>query len=338
MKPLFHPALVNGPLGDPAVYIDFLFERRAILFDLGEITSLPPRKILRLSHIFISHTHMDHFIGFDHLLRIFLGREKKLQLFGPPGFLDQVWHRLASYTWNLVENYPTDFTICAMELHPDGKALRARFRCRSGFQSEGNESLAVADGLLLDEEGFQVRFIFLDHKIHSLAYSFEEKCHVNIMKNRLDELGLPIGPWLSELKRAVLRGEPGEKPFRIWWRDEGREVERWMSMDDLKTRIMQIVPGQKIVYVTDACYSDENADKIVELARGADYLFIEATFLQDETERAALKSHLTTAQAGVLAHRAGAVRVIPFHFSPKYAGMEEMLEWEVKSARSNGEI
>ena len=107
-------------------------------------------------------------------------------------------------------------------------------------------------------------------------------------------------------------------------------------MDDLKTRIMQIVPGQKIVYVTDACYSDENADKIVELARGADYLFIEATFLQDETERAALKSHLTTAQAGALAHRAGAVRVIPFHFSPKYAAMEEMLEWEVKSARSNG--
>jgi len=223
-----------------------------------------------------------------------------------------------------------------MELHPDGKTLRARFRCQSGFVSEGNESLTISDGLLLDEESFQVRFIFLDHKIHSLAYSFEEKRHVNIMKNRLDELGLPIGPWLAELKRAVLRGEPGEISFRIWWREDGREVERWMSLDDLKTRIMHIVPGQKIVYVTDALYSDENAEKIVELARGADYLFIEATFLQDETERAALKCHLTTAQAGSLAHRAGAVRVIPFHFSPKYAGMEEMLEWEVKLARSTG--
>lgn len=336
MKPQFHPTLVNGPLGDPAVFVDFLFERRAILFDLGDISALPPRKILRLSHVFISHTHMDHFIGFDRLLRIFLGREKKLHLFGPPGFLDQVWHRLASYTWNLVENYQTDFTILATELHPDGKALRARFSCQRGFQSDGNEVLNIADGLLLDEESFQVRFIFLDHKIHSLAYSFEEKCHVNIMKNRLDELGLPTGPWISELKKAVIREEPGENPYRIWWRDNGRIVERWISFGELRSQVMHVVPGQKIVYVTDAVYSDANAEKIVGLARGADYLFIEATFPQVETERAALKCHLTTTQAGVLAHLAGAVRVVPFHFSPKYAGMEEMLEWEVKAARSNG--
>lgn len=336
MKPQYHPSLVNGPLGDPAVYVDFLFERRAVLFDMGDLGALSPRKILRVSHVFISHTHMDHFIGFDRLLRIFLGREKTLNIFGPPGFLDQVWHRLSSYTWNLVESYPTDFTVCAMELHPDGKALRARFRCRSGFQSEGDESLTVNNGLLLDEEGFQVRFIFLDHRTHSLAYSFEEKCHVNIMKNRLDEMALPTGPWLAELKKAVLRGEEGEKPFRVCWMENGRELERWIPLDDLKTRIMQVVPGQKIVYVTDALYSNGNAERIVELARGADYLFIEAPFPDDETERAALKCHLTTAQAGTLAHRAGAVRVIPFHFSPKYAGMEDMLEWEVKSARISG--
>jgi ribonuclease Z len=109
-----------------------------------------------------------------------------------------------------------------------------------------------------------------------------------------------------------------------------------MPIEELRRRIMQVVPGQKIVYVTDALYSDVNAERIVALASGADYLFIEAPFSREDTERAARKCHLTTAQAGILAHRAGAVRVIPFHFSPKYAGMEEMLEWEVKAARSYG--
>lgn len=90
MNPLFHPRLVNGPLGDPALYIDFKFAKRAILFDLGEIRSLSPRQILKVSQIFISHTHMDHFIGFDHLLRICLGRDKKIYLFGPPNFLGQL--------------------------------------------------------------------------------------------------------------------------------------------------------------------------------------------------------------------------------------------------------
>lgn len=332
MKPQFHPTLVNGPFGDPAVFVDFLYERRAILFDLGEIAHLPPRKILRLYHVFITHTHMDHFIGFDHLVRIFLGREKMLSLFGPPGFLDQVWHHLSAYTWNLVENFPTDFTIRAIELHSDGKALAAHFHCRNGFHSESNEAFTISGGLLLDEDSFRVRATFLDHKIPSLAYTLEEKSHVNIMKNRLDGLGLPVGPWLAELKRAVLSGEPEDMPFRVWWREDGRVRERWVPLGDLRTRILIIVPGQKITYVTDTVFNAKNAQKIVELAQGADYLFIEAPFLHEEAERAALKFHLTAAQAGTLARRAGAVRVIPFHFSSKYTGMEERLMREVEAA------
>ncbi len=117
MKPIYYPFLVNGPSGDPALYIEFLFEKRALLFDLGEINALATRKVLRLSHIFVSHTHMDHFTGFDRMLRICLGRDKTIHLYGPEGFVERVEHRLASYTWNLVDSYTTDFTLIVTEIH-----------------------------------------------------------------------------------------------------------------------------------------------------------------------------------------------------------------------------
>ena len=113
MKPLFQPRLVNDPFGDPGVYVDFLFERRALLFDLGDVSPLSARQLLRVTHAFVSHTHMDHFAGFDALLRILLGRDKVLHLFGPPGFIDRVEHKLAAYTWNLVANYESDLVVRA---------------------------------------------------------------------------------------------------------------------------------------------------------------------------------------------------------------------------------
>ena len=37
---------------------------------------------------------------------------------------------------------------------------------------------------------------------------FEEHPHLTVWKNRLDELGLPSGPWLPDLKRRVRAGHP----------------------------------------------------------------------------------------------------------------------------------
>ena len=101
MRPLLHPTLLNGRTGDPAIYIETLFEQRAILFDLGDITSLSPRKIRRLEYVFVSHAHIDHFFGFDRLLRLLVGRDKQISLYGPAGFVDRVHHKLQAYLWNL---------------------------------------------------------------------------------------------------------------------------------------------------------------------------------------------------------------------------------------------
>jgi ribonuclease Z len=110
-------------------------------------------------------------------------------------------------------------------------------------------------------------------------------------------------------------------------------VERHFTLGELKDKILQIVPGQKIAYVTDAAYTPANAAQIVDLARGADYLFIEAAFLDAERERAGDRHHLTALQAGQLARQAGVSRAIPFHFSSRYQGMEEKLREEFGLSR-----
>lgn len=131
MVPVFHPRLVNDPFGDPCLYIDIQRETRAILFDLGSLESLEPAKLLRVSDVFVSHTHIDHFIGFDHLLRLFAGRDKRLRIFGPPGIIRNLEGKLAAYTWNLVEGY--SFYIEVYEVS-EKSVSTARFMARESFK------------------------------------------------------------------------------------------------------------------------------------------------------------------------------------------------------------
>lgn len=320
MRPQFHPQLVNDPFGDPGLYVDCLFARRALLFDLGDISRLPPKKLLRVSDVFVSHAHMDHFIGLDWLLRLLLGRAPTVRLYGPPGFNAQVEHRLAGYTWNLVGSYDTDFTFEVTEVSTDGRTRRAHFRCKSAFRREDEGEAIAPDDILRDEDEFRVRGLFLDHQTPVLAFALEEKSHINVWKNRLDELGLPTGPWLNELKRAVRAGEPDDRPFPVRWRDRHGDHERVFPLGQLRQEVLRFVPGQKITYVTDAVYHENNAARIAALARNADVLFIETPFLDEDAERARRRYHLTARQAGLLARAAGAKTVVPFHFSPVYEG------------------
>src|SRR5262245_59110232 len=132
MRSLFEPRLVNDTFGDPGLYVDFRDERRALLFDLGDISTLPPRKLMRLSHIFVTHTHIDHFSGFDHLLRVVLGRKESVVVLGGPGFIAQVEHKLRAYTWNVVHRYD-ELVIEVREIGTDGRGQCARFSSRAGF-------------------------------------------------------------------------------------------------------------------------------------------------------------------------------------------------------------
>jgi len=67
-------------------------------------------------------------------------------------------------------------------------------------------------------------------------------------------------------------------------------------------------------------------------SRDADELFIETPFLDQDAEVAARAFHLTAAQAGSLARRAGVKRLVPFHFSPRYLGREQEIREEARRA------
>ncbi|MBI5604252.1 MAG: ribonuclease Z [Deltaproteobacteria bacterium] len=329
MTPLFHPHLVNGPLGDPALYIDFKFDKRALLFDLGEIRSLSPRKLLKVSHVFISHTHMDHFIGFDHLLRVCLGRDKVIHLFGPPNFLDHLKNKIAAYTWNLVETYSSPLELIVGEVHPD-HIISARLSSSSGFKIETDRETRPFNGCLYEEMSLMVRAAFLDHKIPCLGFALEEKSHLNIIKTELDKMGLSKGPWLRVLKEAVWKGE--EDDFTIQGYEKGSGQAHRFPLGVLRERLIKIAPGQKIAYIVDTVLNDATQKAIEQLVNEADTLFIETAFLEEDGKRAQEKYHLTARQAGTLAAKAGVKRLIPFHFSPKYSTNPERVVAEALAA------
>jgi len=324
-----HPMLVNDPFGDPGLYLDFMFEKRALLFDLGDLRALSTRKILRLSDVFLSHAHIDHFIGFDQLLRVVLGRGKTVRLYGPAGTIDRVGHRLAGYAWNLVDRFADDLTFVVTDVS-DTTARRARFRLSTGFQREALGDDPLTDGVLLRDDTFRVRTAVLDHRILCLAFALEETAHVNVHKARLEDLGLGVGPWLRDAKQAALRGN-ADDTLVARWRDAAGEHRRDVTLGALQPAL-EIVPGETFAYVVDAAYTPDNARRIADLARGATVLFIEAPFAAADAPRAADRAHLTTAQAGTLARQAGVTRVEPFHFSPRYAGEERRLRDEVAAA------
>ncbi len=325
MKPLLHATLINDPFGDPALFVEILWERRALLFDLGELGRFRPAKLLKVSHAFISHTHIDHFIGFDTLLRFMLNREKALKVFGPAGFLANVQSKLAGYTWNLTAEYP--FSIQAVEVHPD-RLFSQIFRCQERFVP-GERKEGPFTGVLEEDPQIQIEAVLLDHLIPCLAFSLRERFHINVHKERLSGMGLPVGPWLQDLKNALWRGERGDFRLRVPAALEG-EV-REFSLDTLR-ELVTITPGQKIAYVSDCRFSPENAAKILQLAEGADEFFCEGAFLDRDQRRAEDRAHLTARQAGELARKARVKKLNLFHFSPKYEGESQALYQEAEEA------
>jgi ribonuclease Z len=325
MTRLVQTRLVNDPFGDPGVFVDFRFGRRALLFDAGDLTLLAAREMLRVSHVFISHRHMDHFAGFDRLLRLALYRPGALRVIGPPGMADAIAAKLQAYTWNLLDEGAVDFSILAAEFDADELGPWTAFRARNRFNPEPAEENRSPLGTVLDEYDFRIDCTTLDHGIPCLAFALQERLRVNVWKEGLDAMDLEVGAWLNTAKSAVRGGAPDHTPIEV---GPGRMVE----LGQLRKHALQVTAGQRIAYVTDAAFHPTNAERIIAIGRNADHLYIEAAFLDEDAGTAADRRHLTARQAGELAREAGAKRMTLFHHSQRYLERLERLRLEADRA------
>jgi ribonuclease Z len=320
MRPMLHARLVNGRFGDPAVFLEMLHRREALLFDAGDLSSLSARDLLRVRHLFVSHMHMDHFIGFDSLLRVNVGRSQTVSIVTPPGGRERIEHKLQAYDWDLAERYANDLVFEVLEIGRHGPEAAARFRFKQRFK---RELLPLPDQWNA-VTGLTFATALLEHHGPCLGFAVSEPAHVNIWKNRLEELGLPTGNWLQALKGAIIANHPDDTMIRISPGDERPLRE----LRDLVT----VSRGQKIAYVTDVADTQANRAAIAELAAGADLFFLEARFAADDAHQALQRAHLTTRASGEIARAAAVRRLEPFHFSQRYEGQEPRMLDEVEAA------
>ena len=331
MKPCLRSVLVNDPFGDPGLLVQFLFEKRSLLFDLGDITPLSNAELLKVSHVFVSHTHIDHFIGFDRLLRVVFGHEKTITLFGPENFIKNVEGKINGFTWNLVDRYEESLTLKVVEVR-EKKLLKATFKAIDKFKRIDEQETEFKNGLILDDPLFTVSAAILEHRVPCLGFSLQEKHHVNINKDRLEAMQIVKGPWLNELKQSVSKGKSDAHTIEVSFKENGKSRSKQTTLGELKDKLIDVSPGEKIGYVVDTIYNAQNKKKIIDLVQSADIFFCESPFLAEEADRGQERFHLTSYQAGTLAREAGAKKLHVFHFSRKHMLHRERFYKEADSA------
>lgn len=315
MKPNFHHRLINRRFEDPCLYVRLLRERRAFLFDIGFIGSLESGDLQKITDIFVTHMHIDHFTGFDTLLRAILRREIPLRVYGPEGIIECVEGKLNGYTWNLIKEYPLKIEVFGIS----EKELRhSSFYSQNGFRRIDMDRKAFR-GIVLQEPCFCISASNLSHGIPCLGFSLTEDIHINIDKAGLNKMGLPVGPWLTKFKELIREKAPPDRVLSI----DSREI----PLSELM-HIAMLTDGQKISYLTDISPDEENISKAIELVKDSDTLYCEAYYLHEELGRAMERSHLTAKTTGEIARRANVKNLVLMHLSPKYRDNSDLIEEE----------
>ncbi|TYR82503.1 ribonuclease Z [Priestia megaterium] len=268
-----------------SIALQLLQERSAIwLFDCGEATqhqilhtSIRPR---RIEKIFITHLHGDHIYGLPGLLgsRSFQGGENLLTVYGPPGIKQFI-----------------DVTLSVSQTHLQYPL----------------EVVEVQEGIVFEDDTFQVTCGLLEHGIPSYGYRIIEKDLPGALQvERLKENGIKPGPHYKLLKEG--------QTVQL---NDGRIINGKEFIDEPKK-------GKVITILGDTRVCPNS----IRLANEADILVHEATFAKGDEQLAYNYYHSTAKQAAEIAKEANVKKLILTHISARYQG--EFVNELVKGAAS----
>jgi len=173
---------------------------------------------------------------------------------------------------------------------------------RPCFEIEYKE---IKKGKIMVEEDFEINAFPLKHEIACFGFVFKEadkKGEFN--RKKAEELKIPVGPLYAKLAR-------GEKV-----KVNGKTFTQKDVMDYSKKR-----DGRKIAFISDTMPTKE----ISVQAKGAELLIHEATFVEEQKDKAIEAMHSTALDAAKTAKKAGAKKLALFHFSARNNEEEKIL-------------
>jgi ribonuclease Z len=276
-----------------------------MLLDCGTLHELKGRDLQKVRWLFLSHLHIDHLIGFDHLLRLRLFSELPLTVYGPPGTLRILAHRLQGYAWNLTSGSP--FVVRVRELQ--GGAAGAEFPCHHSFQARplpasAEDEAPSVEGVVALGAGISVRSWPVRHGVPCLAFRLDRATLPKFCLEKARRLGLFPGPWVGQL----VGGQPTSQVGDGVARDQD-----WLARELLGPPLRH-----SLGYLTDTLLEEPLTEQLVEFFRGVDVLCSETAYLRDEAGLARQNLHMTTSGVASLARRCGAAELRIFHLSRRH--------------------
>lgn len=316
--------LLNGSTGDPVLFIDYPGKDDALLFDAGDNGTLPLARLADLEAVFITHHHIDHFVGFDRILRANLDCDKTLHIFGPEHTIRKVYDRVTSY-----EHPFFAFQKIVLAVHEvlAGRMRVGRLECSRHFPEPQVEERSWDGPVLYQNADLHVEACLADHTVPTLAFALVEKTGYHPDPERLATGALRPGPWVNEALALLRAGASAETVLEI---QGGR-----FTLGILGEGYFTTTRGSRIAYVTDTLWSEAVRPGLLKLAQRARRLYCDSYYAQAQVKQAQTYRHMTATHAAEFAAQARVDELVLMHFAPRYAGRYESLVAEARAVVAN---